>query len=127
MSRLGPTVHVRGEVSSIDDISVEGAVDGPIWCEGHAVTVTETAVVNGDVFARDITVAGTVNGTLLAREVVDVRATARVTGRIVSTRLILNDGALFHGDVRPHQVEAALTVARHRRKEAADAATPAAR
>jgi cytoskeletal protein CcmA (bactofilin family) len=73
-------------------------------------------VVTGDVVARDITVSGVVNGTLLAKEVVDVRTTANVTGRIVSMRLILHDGATFHGDVEPQQVEAAMTVARHRRK-----------
>jgi cytoskeletal protein CcmA (bactofilin family) len=116
MSRLGPTVVVHGEVSSLDDLSIEGQVDGPVWCEGHAVTVAETAVVTGDVVARDITVSGVVNGTLLAKEVVDVRTTANVTGRIVSMRLILHDGATFHGDVEPQQVEAAMTVARHRRK-----------
>ena len=92
MSQLGSTVTVRGEVSSTDDLSIEGRVDGPVWCEGHAVTIAETAMVNGDVFARDITVAGTVNGTLLAREIVDVRASAQVTGRIVSARLILAEG-----------------------------------
>ena len=39
MTRLGPTVIVRGEVSSMDDISIEGTVDGPIWCEGQAVVI----------------------------------------------------------------------------------------
>ncbi len=116
MIRLGQTVAVRGEVSSMDDISIEGRIDGPVWCEGHAVTIAETAIVSGDVVGRDITVAGVVNGTLLAQEVVDIRTTATVTGRIVSTRLILNEGGTFHGDVEPQQVEAAMTVARHRRK-----------
>ncbi len=122
MSQLGSTVTVRGEVSSTDDLSIEGRVEGPVWCEGHAVTIVENAVINGDVFARDITVAGTVNGTLVAREIVDVRASAQVTGRILSARLILAEGSLFHGEVQPNQVDAALTVARHRRKETAEGA-----
>lgn len=116
MTRLGPTVVVRGELSSMDDIRIEGRIDGPVWCEGHAVTIAETANITGDVIGRDITVAGEVSGTLLAREVVDLRTTANVTGRIVSARLVLNDGGTFHGTVEPQQVEAALTVARHRRK-----------
>lgn len=123
MSQLGANVTVRGEVSSTDDLSIEGRVDGPVWCEGHAVTIADTAVINGDVFARDITVAGTVNGTLLAREIVDVRASAQVTGRIVSARIILAEGGRFHGDVQPNQLDAALTVARHRRREAAESAS----
>ena len=52
---------------------------------------------------------------LLATDVVDLRTTANVQGRIVSTRLILHEGGTFHGEVRPQRVSAALTVARHRR------------
>lgn len=116
MTRLGPTVFVRGEVTSTDDIDVEGRVEGPLWCEGHAVTVATSASVTGDIIGRDITVAGRVAGTLLATEVVDIRTTGDVAGRIVATRLILHDGGTFHGNVEPHQVDAALTVARHRRR-----------
>lgn len=116
MSRIGPTVVVRGEVTSSADINVEGRVEGPIWCEGHALTVASTATVAGDIVGRDITVAGRVTGTLLATEVVELTPSANVEGRIVSARLILHEGGTFHGDVEPHQVDAALTVARHRRK-----------
>lgn len=116
MTNIGRTVVVRGEVASTADIHIEGRIEGPIWCEGHAVTIGETARVAGDVVARDITVSGQVSGTLLATEVVDIRTTADVEGRIVAEKLILHEGGLFHGDVQPQQVEAALTVARHRRK-----------
>ena len=119
MTRLGPSVFVRGEVSSSDDIRIEGHVEGPIWCEGCSVIVEPSAVVSGDIIGRDITVAGVVNGTLLARDVVDIRTSANVTGRVLSARLILSDGGTFHGDVRPQQAEAALTIAKQRRKEQA--------
>lgn len=116
MTRIGPTLSVRGEVTATDDINIEGRVEGPMWCEGHAVTIAEDAVVQGDIVGRDITIAGRVTGTLVATEVVDIRTTADVDGRIVSTRLILHEGSTFHGQVEPTQVDAALTVARHRRK-----------
>lgn len=116
MTTIGPTVSVRGEVTASDDISIEGRIEGPMWCEGHAVTIAPDAIVQGDIVGRDITVEGRVSGTLLATEVVDIRTTGDVEGRIVSTRLILHEGSTFHGQVEPSQVEAALTVARHRRK-----------
>jgi cytoskeletal protein CcmA (bactofilin family) len=116
MSLLGPTLVVRGEVLAHGDVELEGQVEGPVWAEGQAVTVAEHAVVTGNIVGRDITVAGTVDGTLLAVEVVDIRSTGRVTGRIVAGRLILANGGVFNGRVEPHQVDAALRVARHRRK-----------
>jgi len=117
MSRIGSSVFVRGEVSSSDDLCIEGRVEGPIWCEESAVIIEPSAVVRGDIIGREITVAGVVDGTLLAREVVDIRTSANVTGRVLSARLILNEGGTFHGDVRPQQAEAALTIAKRRRKE----------
>ncbi len=121
MSLLGPTIVVKGEVNADSDLRVDGRVEGPIWGEGHAITLTETAVVSGDVVGRDITVSGVVDGTLLAADVVDIRKTAQVNGRVVAGRLILADGCLFNGSVEPQQVEAAMHVARHRRHEASQA------
>jgi cytoskeletal protein CcmA (bactofilin family) len=116
MTRIGPTVFVRGEVSSTNDLEVEGRIEGSVWCEGHAVTISPTARIDGDIVGRDITVAGRVTGTLVATDMVDLRTTAKVQGRIVSPRLILHDGGTFHGEVRPQQLSAALSVARYRRK-----------
>jgi cytoskeletal protein CcmA (bactofilin family) len=115
MTRVGREVLVRGDVQATDDLVVEGLVEGAIWCEGFAVTIAPTARVAGDVIARDITVHGALAGTLLAREVVDLRPTAVVTGRVVSPRFILNDGASFNGSAEPQHLEAAFVVAHHRR------------
>ncbi|MDA1183992.1 MAG: polymer-forming cytoskeletal protein [Acidobacteria bacterium] len=117
MTRIGPTIVVRGEVSSTGDLDVEGRIEGPVWCEGQAVTISPSATIDGDIVGRDITVAGRVTGTLLATDMVELRTTANVQGRIVSPQLILHEGGTFHGEVQPQKLGAALTVARHRRKE----------
>jgi cytoskeletal protein CcmA (bactofilin family) len=114
MSLVGKTIVVRGEVSSADDLLVDGRIDGPIWTDGLAVVIAPAATVTGDIVARDITIMGTVTGTLLATDVVDVRASACVTGRVLAPRFILDESASFNGQVQPHHLEAALRVARHR-------------
>jgi cytoskeletal protein CcmA (bactofilin family) len=92
MTTLGKTISVKGELRVLEDLTVEGRVEGPVWCENRAVTIASSAHVVGDVIARDITVFGRIAGQLLATDVVDVRAEATVTGRVVSKRFILNDG-----------------------------------
>jgi cytoskeletal protein CcmA (bactofilin family) len=116
MSLRGTTIVIKGELMATGDVAIDGHIDGRVWAEGHAVTISESAVIAGDVVGRDITVAGVVEGTLLAVDVVDIRATGHVSGRIVAGQLILADGGFFTGAVEPQQVEAAMTVARHRRK-----------
>lgn len=108
---------VRGAIESGEDLVISGRVDGPIWSDGVAVTISSAGTVIGDIVARDITIMGTVDGTLLATDVVDVRETARVTGRVLAPRFILNEGASFNGQVQPQHLDAALRVARHRREQ----------
>ena len=115
MSLIGPALSIRGEIVSMDDLILDGRIDGgPVWSEAHSVTVTAGAVVNADVIARRITVLGTVNGMLLASSGVEIGATARVEGRVLASRFALADGAVFHGTVEPQKWEAALKVAQHR-------------
>jgi cytoskeletal protein CcmA (bactofilin family) len=119
VSSVGESIVVRGEIESGEDLVISGRVDGPIWSEGLAVTVSARGSVLGDIVARDITVMGTVEGTMLATEVVDIRETASVTGRVLTPRIILNEGARFNGQVHPQHLEAALRIARHRREQPA--------
>jgi cytoskeletal protein CcmA (bactofilin family) len=115
MSLIGPTLSIRGEIVSAEDLILDGKVDGgPVWNEANSVTVTAGAVVNADVIARRITVLGKVTGMLLASNGVELRATAQVEGRVLASTFALDEGAVFHGTVEPQQMEAALKVARHR-------------
>ncbi len=117
MSTVGESMVVRGQIEGAEDLVIRGRVDGPIWNDGLTVTISAGGAVNGDIVARDITIMGTVDGTMLATSVVDVRETARVTGRVLAPRFILSEGAEFNGQVQPQHLEAALRVARHRREQ----------
>ncbi len=117
MTTLGKTISVKGELRVHEDLTVEGRIEGPVWCENSAVTVTASAHVVGDIIARDITVFGRIAGQLLATDVVDVRAEATVTGRIVSKRFILNEGAKFNGRAEPQHLDTAFRVAKYQRAQ----------
>ena len=110
---------IRGSVECVEDVLIEGRIDGHIWNENHVVTVGADASVTGDIVARQITVRGAVEGTLMATGRVDIMDQGRVAGRVLSQTLMLADGGLFNGKAEPQHLEAALKVARHRRAEAA--------
>lgn len=121
---VGPGIVIRGEVQASSDLTIEGRVEGPVLCESGAVTIAAGATLVGDIVARDITVFGTVQGTLVASEVVDIRPEASVTGRVVAARFILTEGASFDGTAEPQHLEAALRVARHRHAVRDEAVPP---
>jgi cytoskeletal protein CcmA (bactofilin family) len=119
MSLQGRTLAIRGSVECVEDVLIEGRIDGHIWNENHVVTIGADATVTGDIVARQITVRGAVEGTLLATGRVDIMDEGRVVGRVLSQKLVLAEGGLFQGKAEPQHLEAALKVARHRRTEAA--------
>src|SRR2546425_3130297 len=114
---VGHSIVVRGEVQSTDDLVIEGRVDGPVWGDGQSITVAVSATVTGDILARHIVVLGRVAGTIIASGLVDIRASGHVAGRVLASGFALSDGATFDGSVEPQHLEAALSVARHRRAE----------
>ena len=123
MSLQGRTLAIKGSIECVEDLVVEGRVDGHVWNENHVVTIGAGAVVTGDIVARQITVRGAVEGTLMATGLIEVLNEARVTGRVLSKKFLLAEGATFNGKAEPQHLDAALKVARHRRTEsAADAA-----
>jgi cytoskeletal protein CcmA (bactofilin family) len=111
---MNGAMEVRGQMQIAEDVTIHGRVDGAIRAEGHAVVIGESATVTGDILARDLTVFGSVSGTMVASEVVDIRPTAQVDGRVIALRFILTEGASFQGTVQPQRLEAALLIARHR-------------
>src|SRR5882762_12017195 len=121
MSLQGRTLAIRGNVDCVEDVLIEGRIDGHIWNENHVVTVGADAIVKGDIVARMITVRGEVEGTMMATGRVDIMNEARVTGRVVAQRFVLADGGMFSGKVEPQHLDTAMKVARHRRAETMDA------
>ncbi len=116
MSISGKTIVVTGDVRASGDLTLDGRIDGPVWCDG-VLTVTASGSVAGDVVAQDITVYGRATGQLIATEVVDVRAGAVVMSDVIAPGFILHDGASFTGRVDPARLDAALSVARFRLKQ----------
>jgi len=126
MALNGRTIAIRGNVECVEDVLIEGRIDGHIWNENHVVTVGADAIVKGDIVARVITVRGEVEGTMMATGRVDIMNEARVTGRVVTQRFMLAEGGTFSGKVEPQHLDTAMTVARHRRAEAKDGAKASA-
>jgi cytoskeletal protein CcmA (bactofilin family) len=117
MGLFGRSLVVKGEVRSTEDVTVEGRIEGSLTCEGGAVVVLESASLVGDVIARDLTVLGRLEGQMIATDVVHIRTGAVVTGHVVASNFILNDGGDFVGRVEPQHLEAALRVAKFQQKK----------
>lgn len=115
-SQLSATLRIVGTVSADEDLEISASIRGAVSAPGHCVVVQQSARLFADILARDLTVLGAVTGKLTATEIVDVRPGAEVRGSIASPRVVLEDGGLVQGRIETKPVDAAVRVARYRRR-----------
>ena len=90
--------RIEGRVLGSGEILVNGMIQGIIDSDGE-VRVAEQGRVEADVHARLVAVAGTVTGNITADERIILEPTAHVDGNITAPRILIEDGAIFKGQV----------------------------
>ncbi len=116
LTTFGRSINAKGRISATDHVIIEGTVEGEVFVPDHGVAVTGIARIQGDVFARTVTVLGRVDGNLTASRLIELRASCVVSGRLSSPSVIIEDGAHFCGPVEPDKTDVAIALARHRAK-----------
>ena len=116
-TRLPAGLTISADLTSNEDITVEGQFDGEIHVPDHHVEIGASALVRARIIARAVTIHGTLDGTIVAAERVDVERTATFRGHLTTPSLALFEGANFNGTVDPVRTEAAMRVAAYRLRQ----------
>ena len=130
---IGQSIHIKGELSGNEDLTIEGKVEGKVILQGHNLTVGANGKLVAEVQAKTVMVLGEVTGNINADDKVEVAATGTMRGDIRSPRVVLADGAKFKGAIDMDGKKAAAattaTTAAHASAAApaASSPTPAAR
>jgi cytoskeletal protein CcmA (bactofilin family) len=95
---IGQGITIEGEVSATEEVVVAGVVRGKLDVEGQ-VTVEPEGVVEADIGAQSVSIAGAVTGNVTAAERVDLLGGGRLIGDVKAARLTIADGASFKGNV----------------------------
>ncbi|MEW6324739.1 MAG: polymer-forming cytoskeletal protein [Nitrospirota bacterium] len=96
---IGQSIHIKGELTGNEDLTIEGTVEGKIDLKEHHLTIGKTGRIKADLHAKAITIVGEVFGHVMAEERVEIQATGRLQGDIIAPRLSIADGAHFKGSV----------------------------
>lgn len=98
-ARLGPSLHVKGEISGSEDLHIDGSVEGLVNLEDRKLTIGSTAKVTADLVAREVVVYGNVKGNLRARDRIEIKKDGSVVGDLSTARIMIEDGAYFKGSI----------------------------
>lgn len=96
---IGRSVDIRGEVKGSEDLLIEGHVEGTITLTAGRLTIGAHAHVTANVAASEAIVLGQLNGNIRASGRVELRKGCDLSGDIVSSRLSIEEGAVYRGKV----------------------------
>ena len=92
---IGADASIDGSIEFKGTIRVDGTVKGKISSNSGTVVVGEKAVVNAEVFVNVAVIMGELNGTIHAKERIEVYPPGRVGGDINAPVISIEPGGVF--------------------------------
>ncbi len=99
VAHIGKSVIIKGELSGSEDLFLDGEVEGNIDLHNHNLVIGPNGRVRANVFAKDVTIHGTVDGSVTGVNKVELKKSALLNGDILTQRIVIEDGAFFKGSI----------------------------
>jgi cytoskeletal protein CcmA (bactofilin family) len=97
---LGRDVTVRGEIFSLEDLTVDGDVEGSVEVVDHRLTLGPNSKLKvSHVKAHTLIVFGSLTGRVEVVDKVHIRKDASLIGDIETAGIVIEDGAYFRGGI----------------------------
>lgn len=96
VSRVSTGTIIKGEISSPNDIRIDGTFEGKIFSKGKVV-VGEKAVITGDIICTNVDFWGKMHGNFYVKDTLSLKETCTVEGDLHIRRLQVELDAKFNG------------------------------
>jgi len=103
---LAKDVEIKGSIKFLQDLSIDGKVEGEITSPQGVLVVGQNAELRGEIKTKSVTVYGRVHGNITVDERCELKANAQLHGDLKAARLVIEEGATFVGksEVTPNKV-----------------------
>ena len=91
--------HFKGKLFCRGSTRIGGKVEGEIVSEGLLI-IEQDALIHAGIEADETIIQGEVNGSLFAKQRVELCAQSKFQGEIMSPLLVIREGAQFNGTSR---------------------------
>jgi cytoskeletal protein CcmA (bactofilin family) len=98
-SVLGPGLIWHGAINGSGGVRIEGAFEGEIALRGMLVIGETGRITCENIRANAVIVAGAVRGNITTQKL-EIRASGRVWGDVVTTAFVTEEGAFLRGQIR---------------------------
>ena len=93
---IGKGTKITGDITSAGDIRIDGLLTGNITISGKLVLGPQ-GMVDGNITSVNAELEGEVKGTVNISETLSLKASAKINGDIITSKLMIEPGALFTG------------------------------
>lgn len=101
ISIIGPEVTLEGTLELAGTVRVYGNLKGKITARsGSTLILMESAVVEGEIHADEIRIAGFVKGSVRAERRATIETSGRVIGSIDAPKFEMSFGAYLEGEIK---------------------------
>lgn len=102
---LSADVEIKGNLKFSGELAFDGKLEGEVHTDG-VLTLGDSAVITGNINAQSVIVRGKVNGNIVAKEKIEIKAKTELFGDIRATKLVVEEGVTFVGktEVNPNKV-----------------------
>jgi cytoskeletal protein CcmA (bactofilin family) len=102
---LNSDVELKGTLKFSGELTFDGKLDGEINSEG-ILNLGDNAVIKGNIAVNSVVVRGKINGNVVAKEKIDIKAKTEMFGDIRAAKLVIEEGVTFVGksEINPNKV-----------------------
>ncbi|GAB4173910.1 MAG: hypothetical protein Kow00108_08770 [Calditrichia bacterium] len=94
---IGKGTYVEGQIVAESNLRIDGKVKGKVVTK-NLLTIGANGEVDGEVEAKDAIVGGLVKGKVKISNKLELEAKAKVIGDVETQILVIEQGAVFHGN-----------------------------
>ena len=99
VSRISAGTVFKGEITSPNDIRIDGSFEGKIYSKGRVV-VGDKAVVKGDIVCQNVDFWGKMSGNFYVKDTLSLKSGCIVDGDLHIKRLQVELDAKFNGNCK---------------------------
>lgn len=91
--------EITGDIKSNGDIRIDGTLTGNLNTKGKVVIGT-TGKVKGEIICKNSEVSGNIEGKITVGQLLNLKASSKINGDIITSKLSIEPGAVFTGNCK---------------------------
>jgi cytoskeletal protein CcmA (bactofilin family) len=95
---------ITGDIKSNGDIRIDGSLTGNLSTKGKVV-LGPTGNIKGEIICKNSEVSGIIEGKIIVGQLLNLKASSKILGDIVTSKLAIEPGARFTGNCNMRDTE----------------------